>query len=213
MADDSAGDRATANALEALPRARWRVLHDVPWPGRPGAVVEQVVVGPPGVFVIDTKDWPGTVNVRAGVLRLDKHSRNGAVTHVSDAARAFAAQLRTAGCPVRPVLCLERSEPISTESNGVLVCSTANVVDVLESQRRVLAEVQIQRIARDLAGQALPLASVETPPSRRRTGRGVTYLAGAMVALLVALALISNPDAVRDAVDGVASWLTDLVDA
>ena len=64
--------------------------------------------------------------MRAGILRLDKYSRQGAVTHVAEAARAISAQLRTARCPVRPVLCLERSEPISTDCDGVLVCSTAN---------------------------------------------------------------------------------------
>ena len=77
MVEGSADGRAAAEALEALPRERWRVLHDVPWPGRPRDVVAHVVVGPAGVFVIDTKNWSGTVTVRAGVLRLDKYSRQG----------------------------------------------------------------------------------------------------------------------------------------
>lgn len=210
MAEESAAERATANALEALPRARWRVLHDVPWPGRPNEVVEHVVVGPPGAFVIDTKDWDGTVSVRAGVLRLDRYSRQGAVTHVADAARAFSAQLRAARCPVRPVLCLVRPEPVLSHLDGVLVCSTANIVELLQSERRVLADVHVQRLARDLAVPAPPLASASTPAGRGRAGRGVAYLVGALVALLVALTLIASPDVVRDAVEGAVDWVAGL---
>ncbi|HET9420757.1 MAG TPA: nuclease-related domain-containing protein [Nocardioides sp.] len=212
MVEGSAEERATVVALETLPRERWRVLHDVPWPGRPRDVIEHVVVGPAGVFVIDTKTWSGTVTVRAGVLRLDKYSRQGALTHVEEAARAVSAQLRTARCPVRPVLCLVRSESISTECDGVLVCSTTTLVDVLKSQHRVLPEVQIQRLARDLSGHALPLASARATPRRRRPGRGVTYLTGALAALLVALTLVASPDAVRDGVEGAMSWVADFVE-
>ena len=212
MAEESAGDRATANALETLPRARWRVLHDVPWPGRPRVIIEHVVVGPAGVFVVDTKNWSGNVSVRAGVLKLDKYSRQGAVTHVSEAARAISAQLRTARCPVRPVLCLERPEPISADCDGVLVCSTANLAEVLKVQRRVLAEVEIQRLARDLAGQALPAVPVGNARARGGPGRGVAYLMGALAALLVALTLVATPEGVQDTVESAASWVAELVD-
>ncbi len=212
MAEESAAARATANALEALPRDRWRVLHDVPWPGRPQVVAEHVVVGPAGAFVIDTKNWEGTVSVRAGVLRLDKYSRQGAVTHLAEAAKAFSAQLRAARCPVRPVLCLVRPEPVLTYCDGVLVCSTANVVELLQSQRRVLADVHVQRLARDLAAPAPPLAPAATSPGRGRAGRGVAYLVGALVALLAALTLITSPDVVRDAVEGAVDWVAGLFD-
>jgi hypothetical protein len=73
--------------------------------------------------------------------------------------------------------------------------------------------VQIQRLARDLSGQALPLTSATAATRRRRPGRGVTYLSGALAALLVALTLVASPDAVRDAVDDAVSWVAGLVDA
>jgi Nuclease-related domain len=210
MAEESAAERATANALEALPRDRWRVLHDVPWPGRPQVVAEHVVVGPAGAFVIDTKNWAGAVSVRAGVLRLDKYSRQGAVTHLAEAAKAFSAQLRAARCPVRPVLCLVRPEPVLSYCDGVLVCSTANVVELLQSQRRVLADVHVQRLARDLAAPTPSLAPAVTSPGRGRAGRGVAYLVGALIALLVALTLITSPDVVRDAGEGAVDWVAGL---
>ena len=62
----SAGSaRATARALTGLPSG-WTVLHDRVGPGRRGARIDHVVVGPGGVFVIATQSWAGTVSVEDG---------------------------------------------------------------------------------------------------------------------------------------------------
>ncbi len=45
------------------------MLHDVHWPGRQFANIDHIVVGPSGVFVIDSKNWEGQVDVRQGVFR------------------------------------------------------------------------------------------------------------------------------------------------
>jgi hypothetical protein len=58
------GEKATAKALKKLPRG-WELVHDIDI-GRGN--VDHVVVGPPGVFVLDTKSLSGVVSVRAGVL-------------------------------------------------------------------------------------------------------------------------------------------------
>jgi hypothetical protein len=46
--------------LDALPRERWRVIHDATL-GRGN--VDHIVIGPPGVFTIETKSHPGPVRV------------------------------------------------------------------------------------------------------------------------------------------------------
>ena len=46
--------------LDQLPRARWRVIHDATL-GRGN--VDHIVIGPPGVFTIETKSHPGPVRV------------------------------------------------------------------------------------------------------------------------------------------------------
>lgn len=58
------GERATAKALKRLPPG-WQVVHDIDI-GRGN--VDHVAVGPPGVFVLDTKKLSGVVSVTAGVL-------------------------------------------------------------------------------------------------------------------------------------------------
>ena len=49
------GGEATGRALAGLDGSEWTVLHDVRWPGRKKAKLEHVVIGPGGVFVVDTK--------------------------------------------------------------------------------------------------------------------------------------------------------------
>jgi Nuclease-related domain len=46
--------------LDTLPRERWRVIHDATL-GRGN--VDHIVIGPPGVFTIETKSHPGPVRV------------------------------------------------------------------------------------------------------------------------------------------------------
>ena len=89
------GEESTARALAALPELDWRVFHDVHWPGRRYANIDHVVVGPGGVFVIDSKAWAGDVEVADGVLRQNGHRRERHVLAAMDAA----ARSRPSWCP------------------------------------------------------------------------------------------------------------------
>src|SRR3954452_18934163 len=62
------GEERTAATLRELPAA-WTALHDVRWPGRRFANIDHIVIGPGGVFVVDSKNWSGNITVSAGVLR------------------------------------------------------------------------------------------------------------------------------------------------
>jgi len=62
------GERWTGKQLRRLPR-EWVVLHDR-WLGRSN--LDHLVIGPGGVFALDSKNWPGRVTVSGdGVLRLE----------------------------------------------------------------------------------------------------------------------------------------------
>ncbi len=62
------GERHVARLLEPLVRAGWGVSHDLRVPGSK-ANVDHVVVGPPGVFAIDTKNYRGRLRLsRDGLL-------------------------------------------------------------------------------------------------------------------------------------------------
>lgn len=59
------GERQIGSRLDVLHGAGWHVLHDRRKNERSPANLDHVVVGPPGVFVIDAKNWSG------GLLKLD----------------------------------------------------------------------------------------------------------------------------------------------
>lgn len=85
------GERATAEVLTTLPRRRWVVLHDRLVPeGRRGWQVDHVVVGPTGVWVVDSKAYRAPL--RAGWRRV----RAGDVEVSTEGARRAAAALEAA---------------------------------------------------------------------------------------------------------------------
>jgi len=59
----AAGEIVTAALLEKLPRKRWVVLHDLALPGS-RANVDHLVIGPTGVWVVDTKAYRARVVAR-----------------------------------------------------------------------------------------------------------------------------------------------------
>jgi Nuclease-related domain len=56
------GERRTARLLDPLERHGWAVLHDLAIPGS-GANVDHLVIGPAGVFVIDSKQYRGRLQL------------------------------------------------------------------------------------------------------------------------------------------------------
>jgi hypothetical protein len=55
----ASGERHTARLLRRLTREGFVVFHDLAVPGNASANVDHLVIGPTGVFVIDSKQWTG----------------------------------------------------------------------------------------------------------------------------------------------------------
>jgi Nuclease-related domain len=66
------GERRTGRLLDRLPRDGFVVFHDLAVPGSP-ANVDHLVIGPTGVFVIDSKQWTGSVHQGADGLVWHNH--------------------------------------------------------------------------------------------------------------------------------------------
>jgi hypothetical protein len=228
------GEAETGRVLAALPSDQWAVFHDVAWPGRPRANIDHVVVGPGGVFVIDSKNWSGEIRVRGDVLRQNGRQRERAVIAAAEASLTVASLgLPAAVGSVVPVLCFVRDEPVTGWARDVLVCSTANVVDMLTSRSVVLDVEVVSRTKRQLerefrsagdersaasAVRARPAASLapgHTPASsrrparnrsgRRRSGSSIGSLGKAVLALSIAWVGLRYPDGVTEFVQGLLS--------
>jgi hypothetical protein len=70
----AAGERHTARLLDRLTRDGFVVFHDLAMPGSP-ANVDHLAIGPTGVFVIDSKQWTGSVHQGADGLVWHNHYR------------------------------------------------------------------------------------------------------------------------------------------
>ncbi|WP_232676234.1 nuclease-related domain-containing protein [Nocardioides sp. R-C-SC26] len=145
------GEETTAAALALLPPDEWTTFHDLRWPGRQRANIDHVVVGPPGVFVIDTKNWSGPIVVRDGVLRQRGRSRDRSVAGVVDAARAVAAVLRGGGDQsVLPVLCFVGDAPPPGWVREVMIADSATLVEMLRSRPARLSPERLREICLEL---------------------------------------------------------------
>jgi hypothetical protein len=192
------GERRTAHALVELPVADWFVLHDVRWPGKRFANIDHVVIGPGGVFVIDSKAWSGALEVRDGVLRQNGYQRESAVASAADAAMAVAEQVpgldqRT----VSPVLCFAGDQGVEGHTRGVILCTPGTLVAMLRSRPRVLDDRTVRRTLLGLqeslkAAAAAPVAPRRLTLKQPRSGsRRTTRRMGArLLAFVVTMGLL-----------------------
>ncbi len=224
------GEEATAEALAALDRQAWVVLHDVAWPGRRLANLDHVAIGPSGVFVIDSKNWSGRVAVERGVLRQNGRARTSTVTCAEGAASAVADLApQVPREAVRAVLAFTAGAP--TESVGdVLVCTTATLVATLVAQPTCLAPEQANALAEELRQQLTPATDPRqkgairggaVSPERHRERRSRTArssrrlrqrrasLVGPVAGLAFGATMLVNPGLVSAGAERIADLLVD----
>jgi hypothetical protein len=151
--------QATAAGLDLLRVLGWLVLHDVAVPGDDTRAIDHVLVGPAGVYVVDTVTWSGAVTVTESVLVVggtDRADDLAAVIAAADAVRGL-----LGGVPVVPMLCFERLEPIAGVVADVALCASENILDVLTSQPALLDTRAIGQASRTLASG---IAALPQPP-------------------------------------------------
>lgn len=223
------GEQRTAEALSQLPKDTWTVFHDLRWPGRRFANVDHVVVGPPGVFVIDSKNWVGSVNVAGQVLRQNGRAREEAVVGAAESALAVG-QLAPLLRPdlVKPVLCFVREEPLTGWARDVIITSTTTLVPMLLSRPAVLSPHEVRHLSLDLdggirsamdpspkstsrqPGSVRMRPAVSGPAAKRPARRRTRSNAGSVRSILVLIALLmffASPS-LRE---GVISWVSDVI--
>lgn len=100
----NAGEQRVGELLDVLDGAGWVVLHDRYKSARSPANLDHVVVGPPGVFVVDAKNWTGArLRLDERGLALDGRRRDRAL-HAARADADLVGQLVAAVVPgVAPV--------------------------------------------------------------------------------------------------------------
>lgn len=153
------GEEWVARTLSFLP-AEYRVYHGLSeargWL-RHGADYDHVVVGPSGLFLVETKFWAGTIAVRDGRIMCDgEEPDRPPLEQVKESASVLRQQLSTAlqrTLDVQAVLCFVGGSLTDglTGSSGVVICNGDTLLDVLqEKQGPPLARAVRQQVAQYL---------------------------------------------------------------
>jgi Nuclease-related domain len=141
------GERRTGEVLASLETVGWVLLHDLHWPGRPFANIDHIAVGPAGVFVIDSKNWTGSVLVRDGVLRQNGSRRTDECEGAATATAAVAAYLEPQHRSlVSGVLCLVDQPTPEQQPTQVRVVGLADLAALLTSGAPRLSAWDVGRI-------------------------------------------------------------------
>ena len=106
----AAGERRTARLLAPLERHGWAVLHDLAVPGS-RANIDHLVIGPGGVFMIDSKQYRGRLQLDpTGRLWHGRYPLGPALRAVSFEADQAAQVLPDPGVVVRPIMAIHGAQ-------------------------------------------------------------------------------------------------------
>jgi hypothetical protein len=149
------GERRTARHLRKLVRAGWTVLHDVSIPGS-RANGDHLVIGPPGMFLVDSKAWHGRITLAVdGSAWHNGHPLDQTLATVRWEAQQLASAI---GAPVLPLLCVHDTHIPWDEVyvEGVPVLTPARVLALLRSLEAHMDQVGVMLLAEHARHQLHP---------------------------------------------------------
>jgi hypothetical protein len=145
----AAGERRTARLLSHLERHGWAVLHDLALP-RSQANIDHLVIGPGGVFTIDSKQYRGRLQLDpAGRLWHGRYSLAPALRAVSFEADQAAQVLPDPGVAVVPIVAVHGSQVPwgKVVSDGVPVLAATRLPSLLRALPAVLGPERVAALA------------------------------------------------------------------
>lgn len=152
------GEEDTARVLARLPPS-FVVLHDRAVPGSK-ANIDHIVVGPPGVFVVETKRYSGKLTVRGDDIFVAGRRRTEIIEQTLREADVVDQTLVSAGeaTEVTPLLCIHRAElPWRTARvGGVAIVSGRELQRTLTRAHDRLSIEDVRRVAAALDRKLLP---------------------------------------------------------
>jgi hypothetical protein len=148
----AAGERRTARLLNRLEQQGWVALHDLAVPGS-RANVDHLVIGPGGIFVIDSKQYRGRLRLdSSGRLWHGRYPLASTLQAVSFEADQAAQVLPNPGVAVVPIVAVHGAQVPwgKVVTDGVPVVAAKRLPSMLRALPAVLGP---ERVA-DLADQA-----------------------------------------------------------
>lgn len=142
-------ERQVAGSLAPLSAAGYSFLHDRGWPGsRSRAQIDHVLVGPGGLFIVDTKAW-ADVEIAAGRIfrgQADVTDDLEGLADVGYGTEAVMADLGLAPGEVHVVVVLAGRRMPPTEVGGVVVVGERQAATHINSRGRRLTDKQVNSV-------------------------------------------------------------------
>jgi nuclease-like protein len=145
----AAGERRTAHLLAVLERDRWMVLHDLAVPGSQ-ANLDHLVIGPGGVFVIDSKQYRGRLQLDpSGQLWHGRYPLAPTLRAVSFEADQAAQVLPDPGMAVVPIVAVHGAQVPwgKVVTDGVPVLPARHLPSLLRGLPAVLGPERVAWLA------------------------------------------------------------------
>jgi Nuclease-related domain len=149
------GERRTARHLRKLVRSGWTVLHDLAIPGS-RANGDHLLIGPPGVFLVDSKAWHGTVTLAGdGSAWHNGYPLDQTLATVRWEAQQLAGVI---GAPVLPMLCVHDTQIPWGEVyvDNVPVLTSSKLVALLRSLPAHVDDIGVMLLAEHARHQLHP---------------------------------------------------------
>jgi hypothetical protein len=164
------GELRTGRLLEPLEGEGFRILHDRQIPGS-RANIDHIVIGPPGIFVVETKSLGGSLQIRDNDVFVSGRRRTKMIDEVKREAlavqTALAKELAARGWMVSPIICVHRADLpwLRSEVAGVRIVSGKDLVKRLREADHLLAPADVERLAALAAARLRPAFVARRTPA------------------------------------------------
>jgi len=154
-------EKQTARTLAPLSGLGYFLLADRCWPGTRRAQVDLIVIGPGGVFIVDTKAWAEVRIDNDQIYRgeADVTDELLGLADLADVTQADLAEVGLAPGEVRPLVALAGRKGIDANLCGVRVIGERDVLKCIASHGNRLTPAQVDIVL----ARARPLSAGQRP--------------------------------------------------
>lgn len=157
------GEARTASYLEQLIDEGFRVIHDRAIPGS-RANIDHIVIGPPGIVVVETKSFKGRLRVRGLEVYVDGRRRTGMIEEVRREALAvqiaLADEIEAHGYRIGAIICVHRADLPwrRVQVDGIPIVAGRGLVKILRGAPGQLSQAEVEHLAGLVAARLRPAA-------------------------------------------------------
>ncbi|MFC4244058.1 UvrD-helicase domain-containing protein [Gryllotalpicola reticulitermitis] len=189
----AASEKATARTLAPLSAAGYCLLPDRGWPGSRSANVDMIVIGPGGVFIVDTKSWASPVIAGGRVFRgqADVTDEFDRLADLAWKTEAVLAEVGLAPGEVHPVVAFAGRRGVDETIGSVEIVGENDLVKHIARHGRRLSQTSIDRVLAK-AIDYFPVVGAPTPV--------LALVPEPVVAERDEIAELPSPEDVQDAV-------------